>query len=97
MEELQKQLTKHAAELRREIRKKTLSYMVAGFALVAGLAWNEAIRALIEEIFPAPKNTIIAKFIYAVIITVFIVVFGSFIARLMTKNGEETKSEEDLL
>ncbi|MDD3170300.1 MAG: DUF5654 family protein [Candidatus Paceibacterota bacterium] len=57
---------------RKAIQRKMFSYIAAGFGLVAGLAWNEAIRGLIDYFVPDTGNTIIAKLLYALIITVVV-------------------------
>ena len=36
-------------ELGDEVKKKTLGYILAVLGLVSGLAWNEAIKAIIEQ------------------------------------------------
>ena len=58
--------------LKLEISSKMTDLATAGFGLVAALAWNEAISSLFIAIFPQAGN-IIAKFVYAVIITVLVV------------------------
>lgn len=78
---------KESSEFTKSVREKVLSYIVAAFGLVAGLAWNEAIKALIEEIFPLGTNTLVAKFTYAVLITVVVVVISVYLVRLLKKEG----------
>jgi hypothetical protein len=68
--------------LHREIRSRTIGYIVGALGLVAGLAWNEAIRGLIEIIFPLGKDSIWAKFIYAVIVTTVIVWVSVYLVKL---------------
>jgi len=58
---------------------------MAGLGLVAGLAWNDAIKALIEELFPVGRNSVLAKFIYAALITLIVVVVGAYLVRLFRK------------
>lgn len=71
--------------LRKEVREKTLSYITAAFGLVAGLAWNEAIKSLIEYFYPASQNGLLAKFIYALVITLVVVLTSSYLIRLSSK------------
>jgi len=48
---------------------------LGAFALVAALAWNDAIQTLFNTLFPK-SNGLIGKFIYALIITVIVVVIS---------------------
>lgn len=71
----------HGKRLQQEIRLKTFTYITAALGLVAGLAWNEAIKALIETWFPADVNSMVAKFIYAFVITLLVVILTSYVVR----------------
>jgi len=75
-------------QLKKEARERTIAYVVGGFGLIAGLAWNEAIKALIEFLFPLSKNTILAKFLYAIIMTFIVVFVAVNLARLIKKETE---------
>ncbi|OGF77776.1 hypothetical protein A3I27_02095 [Candidatus Giovannonibacteria bacterium RIFCSPLOWO2_02_FULL_43_11b] len=68
-----------------EIREKTFGYILAALGLVAGLAWNEAIKSLIEYFYPASKNGLSAKFIYAFLITIIVVLISTYLVRLSSK------------
>ena len=81
-------------EIKKEIREKTLGYVVASFSLVAGLAWNEAIKAAIEEFFPMAKDTIKAKMIYALVLTLVVVTISVYLVRLF-KSDEEKEVEKE--
>ncbi len=76
------QTQKHMAT---EIHERTLGYVVGAFGLVAGLAWNDAIRDLIAYLFPLPENTLPAKFLYAAIISVVAVIITVYISRLLQR------------
>ncbi len=71
--------------LHEEIRKQTLGYIVGALGLVTGLAWNEAIKALIEYLFPLSQNTLLAKFIYALLITAIVVIFTNYVIGIESK------------
>lgn len=72
--------------LRQEVRQKTMDLILAAFSFVAGLAWNEAIKALIEEIFPAHNNSVWAKLTYALLVTVLVVVVSVYFVRATSKS-----------
>jgi hypothetical protein len=76
--------TKKKAVLRAELRERTTGYILTALGLVAGLAWNDAISSFIKFVFPLDGNGIIAKFIYAVIITVVIVFVSNSLLRVLT-------------
>jgi len=75
-------------KLSAEVRGKVAGYLAAAFGLVAGLAWNDAIKSLIEYIFPLSKNTVTIKFIYAIIVTLVVVVVTTYLVRFLTKKDE---------
>lgn len=72
----------HIAELKKEARQRTITLITAAFGFVAGLAWNEAIKSLIDTAFPLSKDTVFAKFIYALLVTLVIVVVSYYLSRL---------------
>ncbi|OGF73512.1 hypothetical protein A2W48_00115 [Candidatus Giovannonibacteria bacterium RIFCSPHIGHO2_12_44_12] len=72
-------------ELKKEVREKTFGYILAALGLVAGLAWNEAIKSVIEYFYPASQNGLAAKFIYAILITVVVVLISTYLVRLSSK------------
>jgi hypothetical protein len=64
--------TKKEMGLRMVFVQKLLELMTAAFLLVAALAWNDAIQSLFLRVFGS-TNGVIAKFVYALIITVLVV------------------------
>lgn len=85
-----------SVELEKQIIERTMGYIVASFSLVAGLAWNDAIKVAIEEFFPMGKDTIKAKFTYAIAITAVVVFVSVYLVKLFKKEEEkiEEKTEE---
>lgn len=87
-------LKKTSSDIEREIREKTVGYIVAGLSVVAGLAWNEAIKSFIEEFFPLSSDTVKAKFIYALVVTSAIAVVSFYLVRIFrTGKGSGEKGE----
>lgn len=72
-----------------EIKNQTITYMAGALGLVAGLAWNDAIKALIEMVFPVDKSGILIKFVYAVLVTVIVVMA----TRYILKSGEDNNKK----
>lgn len=61
----------------------------AGFGLVAALAWNEAIQDLFKRIEVFSRNSLVAKFIYAAVVTVIIVAVTYYLGRSVDKLKKE--------
>jgi len=90
---MKEQLTKIRDEqrrLRKEVKERTIGYLVAAFGVVAGLAWNDAAKSLISVIFPNPGKSVTAQFMYAIIVTVVIVIITVYLVRLtQEKNNDQ--------
>lgn len=89
MENKMRSITKSVSELNVEIKKKIAGYVTAGFGVVAGLAWNDAIKAFIEEYFPQTGSNILAKFLYALIITIAVVIVSLYLVKLLKTDPEK--------
>lgn len=74
--------------LRSAVRERMVGYVLAALGFVAGLAWNDAIKSTIEAIFPVSSNGILAKFIYAAIVTVGVAVFAYYISKFLMPKKE---------
>lgn len=66
----------------KKARGKLVGYISAALAFVAGLAWNDAISALIKYLFPLDTNSLLAKFLYATILTIIITIVIVYLERL---------------
>lgn len=67
--------------------------MTAAFGLIAALAWNEAIKWAVSQVFAADPG--VGLFIYAIIVTVLaivaVILIGRSIAKLKAKAVPEKK------
>lgn len=89
MNDLQNKIEKfknQSGELKDEFKKQTLGYIVGAIGLVAALAWNEAIKGLIEYLFPMVKGGVWAKFLYALVITFVAVIITMYLVRIFKKD-----------
>ena len=84
-----KKIKEEGEELRREVKKRTVTYVAAALGLVVGLAWNEAIKSVIEYLFPLGQNTMAAKIIYAAVMTAVLVFATAYV--LKEQKNEEKK------
>lgn len=75
--------------IKQEVRQKTSDFILAAFGFVAGLAWNEAVKALIEEVFPAHNNSAWAKLSYALFVTLIFVIVSTYFIRATAKSEEK--------
>lgn len=62
--------------------------ITAAFGLIAALAWNEAIKALIAQFFKA-GNELTGLFVYATIVTVIAISVTYMIAKTLARYGME--------
>jgi hypothetical protein len=67
--------------------------MTAAFGLVAALAWNAAIQALFDTLLPG-AGELAAKFLYAIIVTVAVVLVTVRLGRLSERLKREELEEE---
>jgi len=72
-------------EIKNELRGKTLGYISGALGFVAGLAWNEAITTMIDNLFPLSKDTVTVKFIYAALVTVLVVILVRYLERITNR------------
>lgn len=87
-------LKSESSRLRAEARERLLGYIVGAFGLIAGLAWNDAVKALIDYIFPASStHTLLAKFVYAIAITLFVVVVTVYVTSILKKKDPNQSSQ----
>lgn len=66
----------------------------AGFGVMAALAWNEAVKAAVDVVFPANKGhfgKITSLFVYAAVVTSIAVIVVNSLARLTERLGGEKK------
>lgn len=75
-----------ATEVGKLIMETILGLITTAFAFVAGLAWNNAIQALIEQ-FVGAGNALTSLFTYAIIVTVIAVIVTVILARAAAKMG----------
>ncbi|HCJ52835.1 MAG TPA: hypothetical protein DIS62_01230 [Candidatus Kerfeldbacteria bacterium] len=73
--------------IKKELEQRTIGYIVAAFGLVAGLAWNDAIKSLIEYLIPVSANSIWIKFGYAAVITAVVVLITLYLLNLVKRDS----------
>jgi len=77
----------------RQVFLQTLALVNSAFALVAALAWNEAVKSLIDHYFKSGSD-LYSRFIYAIIITILVVIVTSRLTKLMQRFDPEAGSGE---
>jgi hypothetical protein len=79
-----------------EVLDKLVELITAAFGLVAALAWNTAIQELFSVIFPEAGD-LIAKFLYAIVVTVIVVFVTIRLGRLAERLKEQERGLLDRL
>lgn len=76
-----KPITKRVTGATREVTAQILNLATSSLGLVAALAWNDAVQSIFKEYFPTGSG-IVAKLIYAVIVSVLIVIITINLTKL---------------
>lgn len=86
-----KQTTKQEEKLHEALVSQMLQLATSGFGLVAALAWNEAIKTLIDDYIKpliGGGSTLVSQIIYAAVVTALAVVITYQLTRLSKRLGE---------
>ncbi len=67
--------------MKKKVIERLVTLITAAFGLIAALAWNEAIQSIFKGFFKE-REGIIAKIIYALIITIIVVIVTIWISKL---------------
>ena len=73
------------------IAAQTLGFAVSGFSLIAALAWNEVVKALIQDYvkpYLGANSGIISLLIYAVVVTIIAVIVSLQIGAIQKRLSE---------
>ena len=72
----------------KEVLKTIITLITTAFALVAGLAWNDAIQALINTFMDA-GSALTGLLVYAIVVTIIAVVVTLLLGRFADRAGVE--------
>jgi hypothetical protein len=77
-------MKEQADQVRKQVVGTISTLMTVAFGLIAALAWNDAIKAIIATLIPK-GNGITGLLIYAIVITIVAVVATILIAKALGK------------
>ncbi len=87
---------KDIKELKLEVLVKMSDLAVAGFGLVAALAWNEAIQSLVSKFLPKDSDGgILAQLFYAILITSLVVLVTVKLGKMTSKAKDELQQAKN--
>lgn len=84
-------IKRESSKISREVKEKTLGFIITAFSLVAGLAWNEAVQSLIKSFFAIDKDSVWVKFFYAVAMTLALAFVTIYLTKIFGQNETENK------
>lgn len=73
-------MKEQVGEVKNQVLATIATLMTTAFGLIAALAWNEAIKAIILEVFPK-QSGITGLLVYAILITIIAVIATILIGR----------------
>ncbi|WP_018247222.1 DUF5654 family protein [Orenia marismortui] len=65
-----------------KLLEQMLTMFSAALAFVAALAWNNAVQGLFDTLYVLEKEGVIARFLYAIMITAFVVLLTTILRNL---------------
>ncbi|OGZ26968.1 MAG: hypothetical protein A2365_01580 [Candidatus Nealsonbacteria bacterium RIFOXYB1_FULL_40_15] len=71
-------------EAKEAIKEKMATLMLAGFGLVAALAWNDAVQSLFNAYFPQGQE-VLGKFTYAFLVTIVVVIISIQLQKIVKR------------
>lgn len=81
-------IKKETKEIERTVEDQLFNYIIAAFSLVAGLAWNEAIKSVLAAIFPAEYQGWLGKLLYALVISMIVIIVSIILSRIKKKRDK---------
>lgn len=82
---------KNLQETKKQVFLQTATLINSAFVLVAALAWNDAIKQIIDRYVPAGSN-LTSKLVYALLVTLIVVLVSMRLTKLI---NELNPPEED--
>ena len=73
---------------RKTMFDRIVTLLVAGLSFVAALAWNDAVQAVFQELFPH-QGSLMAKFIYAIFVTMAVALVSFKVSQRAEKEEEK--------
>jgi hypothetical protein len=89
-----KKIQEEQERLAREVQVKMIGYFLTALGFVAGLAMNDAIKSTIEYLFPLSGNSVVAKLIYAILLTMAIAAISVWLIRISERIEGKNKEEK---
>ncbi len=87
-------IVQRSTRLERAFLRRVFDLATAAFGLVAALAWNDAIKALIQSYIPV-GSTLFAQMIYAVILTILAVIITLQIGAISAKLNLDEEAKDN--
>ena len=84
-EKVVEKIKEEMEETKKVFKEKMTTLILGGFGLVAALAWNEAIKSLFETLLPQKSSALIGKFLYALFITLIVVIVSRNLEKISEK------------
>lgn len=71
--------------MKKEVIERFITLIAAAFGFVAALAWNSAIQETFKYFFGI-QSTLIAMFVYAVLVTIIAVIITLWLSKISEKS-----------
>lgn len=79
--------------MKSKVVAEALAMITTAFGLVAALAWNEAVKALVAAVVPQGQG-VLSLFVYAIAVTAVVVIITARLVKIKSRFEDEDKKNK---
>lgn len=94
LDEKKKKVVSELKQIKLEFALSLKTLVTSAFALIAALAWNDLVKKMLDKFFQTEDGSIRSQLIYALVITVIMVLVSYYLGKFVAEKKIEKNQEE---